>query len=313
MVFNPMIKRQIILILLAFLLCGVVVAQAQMMSLTGAGGKFKASGGGGGPPPPTYTGPGDIVSGATFWGGLRCYAAANASANAIRIRRASDNTETDVALDASCDLTDVSGTFCAATTCYVKTLYDQSGGAGSDATQTTAGQQPQLVFSCIGTKPCMRFVAANTTFVASNNPGAYVNPVSLSATMKCNGSAATLASVDIGLNLYCAGGDAISGDNGDITVAATDNVWHAVQYVLQKSPTNSNLSADGTTTTNPVSFGAFLNDLHFGVFADGVNGPMDGDATELGAWSAAFSGGNIAAICQNQQAYYGSGNFGSSC
>ena len=56
-----------------------------------------------------YTGPGDIVSGAAAWYGLRCYSAAKASlAKAINVRRASDNTSQDIGLTAACAL-DVQG------------------------------------------------------------------------------------------------------------------------------------------------------------------------------------------------------------
>lgn len=49
---------------------------------------------------PSYTGPGDIVSGATAWYGLRAYNAAYATAgsNAINVRRASDNTTSNIAV-----------------------------------------------------------------------------------------------------------------------------------------------------------------------------------------------------------------------
>ncbi len=49
---------------------------------------------------PTYTGPGDIVSGAGAWYGLRAYNAAQAAANAksVNLRRASDNATCDFAV-----------------------------------------------------------------------------------------------------------------------------------------------------------------------------------------------------------------------
>lgn len=55
----------------------------------------------GGAPPPSYTGPGDIVSGAAYAGSLYAYTAAIAATgtqNSVRVRRASDNTETDVVI-----------------------------------------------------------------------------------------------------------------------------------------------------------------------------------------------------------------------
>lgn len=49
--------------------------------------------------PPSYTGPGDIVSGATFWGGLRAYSgavAATGTQKSVNVRRASDNSAQDI-------------------------------------------------------------------------------------------------------------------------------------------------------------------------------------------------------------------------
>lgn len=54
------------------------------------------------PPPSSYTGPGDIVSGALAWGGLFAYNAAKCGASqCIRVRRASDNTESDIGITAA--------------------------------------------------------------------------------------------------------------------------------------------------------------------------------------------------------------------
>ena len=54
----------------------------------------------------TYVGPGDIVSGATAWYGLRAYNAAYAtgSNNAINVRRASDNTTSNIVILANGNL-----------------------------------------------------------------------------------------------------------------------------------------------------------------------------------------------------------------
>lgn len=48
------------------------------------------------PPVAPYAGPGDVVSGFLVWGGLWAYGAATAGTKAIRVRRASDNAESDI-------------------------------------------------------------------------------------------------------------------------------------------------------------------------------------------------------------------------
>ena len=66
--------------------------------------------------------------------------------SAIRVRRASDNTEQDIGFVANELDTSALTTFCSGTDGFVKTWYDQSGNA-RNATQTTAASQPQIVSS----------------------------------------------------------------------------------------------------------------------------------------------------------------------
>lgn len=80
------------LIFAAFLFGTTANAQ---LSLTGAGGGIASSSS----PPPSYTGPGDINAGATWWGGLRAYSAAVAATGtqkSVNIIRASDSTNQDI-------------------------------------------------------------------------------------------------------------------------------------------------------------------------------------------------------------------------
>ena len=67
--------------------------------------------------------------------------------NAIRVRRSSDNTETNIGFSSSFGLdTTALTSFCGAGNGFVTTWYDQSGNA-NNATQTTAANQPQIVSS----------------------------------------------------------------------------------------------------------------------------------------------------------------------
>jgi 3D (Asp-Asp-Asp) domain-containing protein len=67
--------------------------------------------------------------------------------NAIRVRRSSDNTETDIGFTSVGDLdTTALTSFCSGTNGFVTTWYDQSGNS-RNATQTTAANQPQIVSS----------------------------------------------------------------------------------------------------------------------------------------------------------------------
>ena len=66
--------------------------------------------------------------------------------DAIRVRRASDNTELNIAFVNNVLDTASLTTFCSGTDGFVKTWYDQSGN-DYDATQITAANQPQIVSS----------------------------------------------------------------------------------------------------------------------------------------------------------------------
>lgn len=91
---------------------------------------------------PSYTGLGDIRSGATHYWGRYCYSAAQASlAKAVNVRRNSDNATSDIGLTASCVMDDAAiAAFCTATTCQITKWYDQIG--TDDLVQATSGNQP---------------------------------------------------------------------------------------------------------------------------------------------------------------------------
>jgi hypothetical protein len=89
--------------------------------------------------------------------------------SAIRVRRSSDNTETNIGFTALGNLDESALTsFCSGTNGFVTTWYDQSGN-GYNATQTTAASQPQIVSSGSvitkafigGSKPTISFTTSN--------------------------------------------------------------------------------------------------------------------------------------------------------
>lgn len=257
-----------------------------------------------------YIGPGDIVSGATAWYGLRCYAAANASAaQAINIRRASDNTTQDVGLTASCDLVDVSAGFCAGTTCYVTKWYDQSGN-GKNITQTTAASQPQLIFSALGSRPMMTFSGGQQILTPSNSTFP-AGPNSWSALAERTGATTsynTLAQVagssvaQLGYNNTT--NTAFVG-NATITATASDSAYHAIQGIENGASPASILNIDGTETTGTTgAISGGTTGLYVGVNG-GAASYMNGNMGELGLWPVAFTSGNRSSMHSNQSAYWG--------
>ena len=113
----------------------------------------------------------DLAGGGGFTGLLDTYSGAAAayslrqlsstySGNAIKVRRASDNAEQDIAFSNNELDTATLETFASGTDAFVTTWYDQSGN-GVDATQSVAGYQPKIVSSgstiTEGGKPAVDF------------------------------------------------------------------------------------------------------------------------------------------------------------
>jgi len=93
----------------------------------------------------SFTGLLDIYTGAAAAYSLRLLRAAY-TGSAIRVRRASDNTEQNIGfVDNELDTTTLAS-FCSGTNGFVTTWYDQSGN-GYNATEATAANQPQIVSS----------------------------------------------------------------------------------------------------------------------------------------------------------------------
>ena len=90
--------------------------------------------------------------------------------NAIRVRRSSDNAESDIGFSGDNIDTATLTSFCSGTNGFVTTWYDQSGN-GRNATQTTAGNQPQIVSSgsviLENGKPALQFDGSNDGFALS--------------------------------------------------------------------------------------------------------------------------------------------------
>jgi hypothetical protein len=92
-----------------------------------------------------FTGLLDTYSGAAAAYSLRKLRTAY-TGNAIRVRRASDNTEQNIGFVNNVLDTASLTSFCSGTNGFVTTWYDQSGN-GMDATQSTGANQPQIVSS----------------------------------------------------------------------------------------------------------------------------------------------------------------------
>jgi hypothetical protein len=109
--------------------------------------------------------------------------------DAIRVRRASDNTEQDIGFVSNELDTSALTTFCSGTDGFVETWYDQSGN-GRNATQGAAANQPQIVSSGsvinINSKPSIKFDGVND--LLNINYKATTNIITVQSVQKFNGN-----------------------------------------------------------------------------------------------------------------------------
>jgi hypothetical protein len=88
---------------------------------------------------------------------------------AVRIRRSSDNAETDIGFLSNGDFNSAAAVaFCGVGNGFITTWYDQSGNA-QNVTETTGANQPQIVASgvvlLVNSKPCIQFDGINDKLV----------------------------------------------------------------------------------------------------------------------------------------------------
>jgi hypothetical protein len=187
------------------------------------------------------------------------------SGPAIRIRRNSDQAETDINFLGFTSFTgapiDVAAAnaHCAATTCFIKTWYDQSGNA-RDATQATAANQPALVFNCQNTLPCARTTTATQVLLtASFTPT--TGKQSLSAVAM---RPSLLFSYCYPISMNNGSGNQIFINNGTaewaltdtaayIVPPAADGVWHAMTGVINGASPASMVNIDGVEITGSLN------------------------------------------------------------
>lgn len=260
-----------------------------------------------------YVGPGDVVSGAAAWWGLRAYSAASIGVNAVRLRKDDvGNTEQDFATIAGggLDLAAIA-TFQGANSLFVVTLYDQTGHS-LDQVQATAGNQPAFTLSGLGGLPVLTFdgtsdklsTAGSDTFVVTSTTESVVANHINNAAQQVILSAAGV--FQLGYHLGGTPNTAfIYGGHGIPTATASDATWHAIQGVYANPVTAADVNVDGVVTTGDIGALATggTGTIEFGSVSGGQL--FKGTAVEAGMWKAEFTTGNRTAMSANQHAYWG--------
>jgi hypothetical protein len=273
------------------------------------------------------SGPGDIVSSAKVWFGLRAYSVADRGNKLINICDAAGaNCE-----DWSSSLTTgrlvnqiVGSTDCTAVnTCQVKTLYDRSGalscgGAVCDVTNATANQRPTLTWSCLNSLPCLVF--SGTTILLTNATGFtqaqnYTVSTMMNRTSGTGPGEAYLSATNanfFGFRNTAANTVQIFGGLAAVTVGSiTDANWHTFQVLFGQN--SSTLLCGGLAGSNCSPGGTLTTGLNIGGNGMGgaltVGGPSGSavafEMTEIGIWAGTLTATQQTNLAANQAAFYG--------
>jgi hypothetical protein len=231
---------------------------------------------------------------------------------AIRLRRASDNLETDInflgfvpGLGAPLDVAAATA-HCAATSCFVRTWYDQSGSARNLA-QATAANQPALVFNCLNSVACLQLTTATQQMIGpSVTPATGVLSASVVAARLTGTGYCGLFRVS-GLNqaLSTANGTAniwwFQAAAGTMNVPVADAAWHSFQGAINGA--SSYASVDGTTTTGTLTGATTAGTIAVTGITAGTADCREG---ELVIWdNYALTAGEAAALRANQKSFWG--------
>jgi hypothetical protein len=260
---------------------------------------------------PIYTGPGDVVSGATNWYGLRAYNAAYATGSnpaAIVCDSATFTTcsTINILANGKFDTATASGSAACATTCVVKQIYDQTATA-NHATCSSAATCPTLTFNCIGTLPCLTF--AGNQPMNTGAAATYTSPATVSWVANRTGATSSFGGIfgsNVGTldNGYSAATNTgrMGFNSTDATFTLSDNATHAVQLIENGASSTANV--DNTTTATTVGSGT-LSAISTRIAS--FNGlKFTGTIMEVGIWSTVgFSSTNQTNMCHNQFAYWG--------
>lgn len=262
-----------------------------------------------------YIGPGDVISGATAFWGLRCYTTAY-TGNVADVWDAATGTTTETLLKCSGGGVLVATINPLATTCSggcgIAVLYDQTGN-GHD--MTVAGSRFALTQNCLNTSlPCANVPGSGQGMVTSTLPSVAV-PYTYSVVAERTANFTSFQVVlDTFLNAGSTGASLLFSNSAntvrfsiDLGAAitqgsVTDNAWHALIGINNSGA--GTVGADNNNTTGSITSDSTANQAYLGQRNDGGEA-FTGNLAEAGIWPIAFSAAQITAMCHNQFAYWG--------
>lgn len=257
--------------------------------------------------------------------------------SAIRVRRSSDNAESDIGFSGGNLDTSALTTFCGAGNGFVTTWYDQSGN-GNNATQTTAANQPQIVSSGsvinVNSKPSLQFTNTSQQFLSySTALWTYTGNSTLFHTSRNRNNGAmqygsiisqggTLSAVQTGLGIqwqqypgtatqastdvYAPGGVSTSGTQSINTQYLATFQWQ--NWSTHKTNGNTIIAINGINQSL-TTYGASPSSLSttprsIGMFEKTNDGCFLGDIQEIVVYTSVFTQTDIDGAESNINSYY---------
>jgi hypothetical protein len=238
----------------------------------------------------------------------------------VRVRRSSDNIEQDIGATLAGDLNAAAlAGFCGSASCFVRTLYDQSGNA-VDADQTTAASQPRIYASGAteleGARPALRYTAAGQLLVASV-PGQTIlatwNVVARSTNTATNrhvlGNRGSPTNSGRWIRATIGGGGYIAVNTGGATVTLSGSVTQQRVVTALSSSANMSGAYDGVFTSgvNGGFYAASTSPMWIGGggFGQQSTGDWIGTISEVTIFDAPLSTTNRQTLERNQGAWFG--------
>src|SRR5262245_11941584 len=261
-----------------------------------------------------YEGPGDVSSVAAFvWWGLRAYSQATVGTAAIRLRRDSDNAESDFSTIAGGGLdTSAISSWAGGANLFAAKVYDQI--ASLDQVQATAGTQPS--FTLTGgpsSKPTL--VGTSSKAMAATTTRDIGTAITVAAVAKTTTTAVRQGIWNAGPNVLLGYDINASGTpTADlvwwfagaavVTATATDGAYHSLLRWDENGGEHS-FGIDGVEVSTATGGNIGGSSQLDGIMSDAGGNGLIGNWQESGTWSSVLNGGNRGAITTNASNYWG--------
>lgn len=259
-----------------------------------------------------YTGPGDIVSGAYFWGGLRAYNAAYATGSNPAldlVDQAGANPLTvNILSTGRLDVASINTwvTANSVSTIKVTKLYDQTGNA-RHVVEATLTNMPVLNLTGFGSLPAIVFTAASSHRLKSTGTYTLSQPNTFSFVYNRTSGGSNFQEAlgfqnDATIFMPSGGGANtlyLQANSGSADVTATVATWHAVQGIFNSASSAAYVDGSGTTGLNPGSSGVTTRAI-FIAGQPSLANYYGGSIAEFGIWNSAFNATQAGDMNTNQ-------------